>query len=54
MTNYWSTNPYLRMVLNDAMFANVDPVFETKLICHFTLWAFTKTHPEEVILSLFS
>jgi hypothetical protein len=35
---------YLWMILNDAKFAHVDSVLETKLIGHPPLWTLTQPH----------
>lgn len=32
------------MICNHTMFTNINSMLKTKLICNFSLWAFTKTH----------
>ena len=35
---------YFRMLLDHTVFTNVDSMLKTKLICHSSLWTFTKSH----------
>jgi len=38
------------VILNDTMFADVDPVLEAKLVGHFTFRTFAKAHREKELL----